>query len=887
MLGFPERKPQSSTDDKESVLLPRLPHASNPSSACIHNTFFPSLALANSTDPFAAFANYDKSDDSDDNDDGDKADTKIEETKSEQKDDMLAIINKMNETSDIDPYMFMNQITSTQIVGVNDDDILNPLRINKQFKKKTVDIDPDKFLNKFESPQIVGVRDDDDGINKKEVDEKKDYSKPSREEKKSLNIFVKSDTVEIDPVEFINITETTCIVGVEDDKDDKTNVTDIQANQDNDEFKHLELFKEKNIVDVDPDQFMNVHRTVLMVGVRDDDDDGKHADTIHISKDNADEAKSDQREPESLNTFDSDANKSTDEYTAVADVAARDDETTVKSGSEKEEQVNYMIEIEAIKGNSPEIINKKMEAAIKYLCILKAPKSILKSELANKCLRCIFRVYLIGGTHRKTLYKYVMEKSCESILLGIVDYVYENQFSHLMALIEANSSYKVTDKELSSPIELVKSILIIFLTGTNYLKKFAMSIIEKNAIGILLKFVTNETTIQIVQTETKLTSKYISGKFIRRLARNVFGCLHNMSHSIEKTRSYWVEQDSTRVLMELSEKLESIDSFRNVLYLTISNIAKDGELNLLPKISSVLKDLAHIVKKFDETYKRSKITRFNVQLDENEEDFKIISVDVAGIKWHLTEVLGAFCRLAINDKLKSEIYFDNNMRDYTRTIISHGNDIEAQFGLKLLWQLCFDERIAKDVREDTDFVLQIETIKFSSTSARVIENSKGLLWQIKLKPSYQEELEQSVTVDSLNKVEDEINISLEREQQFDDCFLENDDRFGSTIQKKVIIENDDKHVMISYNKESRDLCLKIKSELEASGYRVWMDVSHIHGSAIDAMANAIEDSFCVLMCMTEKYKSSENCRAEAEFAWQRRKPIIPLYMQAGYEADGW
>jgi hypothetical protein len=53
------------------------------------------------------------------------------------------------------------------------------------------------------------------------------------------------------------------------------------------------------------------------------------------------------------------------------------------------------------------------------------------------------------------------------------------------------------------------------------------------------------------------------------------------------------------------------------------------------------------------------------------------------------------------------------------------------------------------------------------------------------------------------------------------------------------------------------------------------------------MASAIENSECVLMCITEKYKQSPNCRLEAEYAVNLNKPIIPLIMQKSYKADGW
>ena len=93
----------------------------------------------------------------------------------------------------------------------------------------------------------------------------------------------------------------------------------------------------------------------------------------------------------------------------------------------------------------------------------------------------------------------------------------------------------------------------------------------------------------------------------------------------------------------------------------------------------------------------------------------------------------------------------------------------------------------------------------------------------------------------------------------------------------------EKHFMISYNRESRELCLKIKRDLESQNLKVWIDIDSISGSSLQSMASAIENSVCVLMCMTEQYKHSNYCRAEAEYAFQLNKPIIPLIMQKDYK----
>ena len=86
----------------------------------------------------------------------------------------------------------------------------------------------------------------------------------------------------------------------------------------------------------------------------------------------------------------------------------------------------------------------------------------------------------------------------------------------------------------------------------------------------------------------------------------------------------------------------------------------------------------------------------------------------------------------------------------------------------------------------------------------------------------------------------------------------------------------DEHIMISYNSASRELCLNIKTKLENFGYRVWIDVVNMHGSSIDAMAQAVENSMCVLMCVTEKYRQSNPCQCEAKYAFNLKKNYLVL-----------
>ena len=39
-----------------------------------------------------------------------------------------------------------------------------------------------------------------------------------------------------------------------------------------------------------------------------------------------------------------------------------------------------------------------------------------------------------------------------------------------------------------------------------------------------------------------------------------------------------------------------------------------------------------------------------------------------------------------------------------------------------------------------------------------------------------------------------------------------------------------------------------------------ISIKKIHGSSLDSMAKAVENSKCILMCVTEKYRQSLNCQ---------------------------
>ena len=99
----------------------------------------------------------------------------------------------------------------------------------------------------------------------------------------------------------------------------------------------------------------------------------------------------------------------------------------------------------------------------------------------------------------------------------------------------------------------------------------------------------------------------------------------------------------------------------------------------------------------------------------------------------------------------------------------------------------------------------------------------------------------------------------------------------------VVVE----HVMLSYNWDHQATIKRVNSALQARGYAVWIDIEKMQGSAVEAMADAVEDAVVMCYGISRAYKESANCRLEAQYAYQQKKEMVPLMMQEGYSANGW
>ena len=206
------------------------------------------------------------------------------------------------------------------------------------------------------------------------------------------------------------------------------------------------------------------------------------------------------------------------------------------------------------------------------------------------------------------------------------------------------------------------------------------------------------------------------------------------------------------------------------------------------------------------------------------------------------ELAEGLSHLAVNDNNKQILGSEGAIRVLTSTLQTSSDDEERASAAKALWMLAFDDS-NKDIIREGDGTVDILRTLHHSQNAEVQKAAAGALWEIE----------------------------------------------GKTARDKAdkTKEGSGNHVMISYQQDAQEIMIQVKNQLQANGCRVWMDLEQMSGSTLETRAKAVENAAVVLICVSQRYKESPNCRSEAEYAYQLEKDIIPLMMEKNYKADGW
>lgn len=146
--------------------------------------------------------------------------------------------------------------------------------------------------------------------------------------------------------------------------------------------------------------------------------------------------------------------------------------------------------------------------------------------------------------------------------------------------------------------------------------------------------------------------------------------------------------------------------------MTLANIFRDEDIEMLSDTMLVVKDIIKIVKIGAEAIvskkdlKRSRVDlKSRTNLNETSSSSSEATVIVYNEnRYNLIELLEALYKISINDKMKYTLYQDFDMKKTLKDIIMHGNEFEKEFSTKLLYQLCFDSNVCARMGEDDELV---------------------------------------------------------------------------------------------------------------------------------------------------------------------------------------
>jgi len=235
----------------------------------------------------------------------------------------------------------------------------------------------------------------------------------------------------------------------------------------------------------------------------------------------------------------------------------------------------------------------------------------------------------------------------------------------------------------------------------------------------------------------------------------------------------------------------------------------------------------------------------------------------------------------ILDVLNTFINTEAQRYDYT-----NGYFLNCYHVLKALGSLARNEANMKELKNNG---IAKKIIEFTQsrkdnllkTSDRTVEELSTLIWILSFDQNCKNEFLSNGIVETLKAFNVKDNESVKK-------------AIGGALFTLIGNQNQNQNrsetkgqVMISYCWEEKEKARGIATYLKSKNVLVWIDIEQMEGSVLEAMAEAVEESSIILIFLSSKYKDSQACRTEAEYAYKLKKEIICIMAEDNYQPRGW
>ena len=130
---------------------------------------------------------------------------------------------------------------------------------------------------------------------------------------------------------------------------------------------------------------------------------------------------------------------------------------------------------------------------------------------------------------------------------------------------------------------------------------------------------------------------------------------------------------------------------------------------------------------------------------------------------------------------------------------------------------------------------------------------------------------------------------MEEEEEEEKNVMQLDKSFIETIDEK------NNHIMFSYSWNQKNQVRHIYDIIDNEYPDVpkWIDINKMCGNILEAMNDAVENSFLIIIFLSKDYKNSKNCKIESELIIGKQKNFLLVLIDKGYpylennETENW
>ena len=187
--------------------------------------------------------------------------------------------------------------------------------------------------------------------------------------------------------------------------------------------------------------------------------------------------------------------------------------------------------------------------------------------------------------------------------------------------------------------------------------------------------------------------------------KTIIGSIHNFSKYEYLFKIEWRNLNTFDCLLSTSKLF---DDFEIVLLSYLSLIkfiqydAHVTRMNALNQVANAVVGLLGDCTKIIAL--NTNVQRKPFKIDLKDEEIKeILVITYKQANFRVTELVDFLdCLANLNEKFKVEIYENPGLKSYLNVLLFNGNDVEKEFIIKLLWNLCKDSRVSRSVCNDVN-----------------------------------------------------------------------------------------------------------------------------------------------------------------------------------------